>query len=997
MQVTEEVYYPLRNCYEFVCRGPVPVKGKGTMTTYKLLGKKAANMSPCVPPNYQNVMLPGIAMYQIPTGQMGQLGQRGSFADATLPRHMGTTSFFLPPPQEDENTNLYAMPRKYNSSYTPHASTLTHATPPGSMGHRRKFSGGQPPISYSDAMIGAKTGQLVSKMSSHSLQNAPVGMGEHRSVESPELPAIHYRKLYVKGAGSGSLNRQPVEDDEILDGEMNHYPAAAILTQSQINGRRPETEGEYSGRSSDEDDNIDEESESLAFSAPNNDRWKHSFGGGPSSTTCSPTTPSSMSPTQSTHTPLSDSIGVNLSQTSSLRTTPNTPPSPMKNIPQSPSHTHQPTVYLQRNPHGDTSSFLRDPHVIHASPGLGMPGTALTQIRENPMFACESTTEDESNSPPCLAGDEIYAVPRGDVQNGDYIPPSKKDWVQLNDIMTALGHPDQVISVSPFPTSSGASTPSSWRGPHFPPNMRHTGGYGRQRNVPITVPRGSHNNSMESGGSSSPPLMCDANLFNGYSIEDYMLPNTDDCSDKSTPLLAPRGGNMRHQDALSQGAKTSDSTPPITNRPFPEGGVLQKQHSLPDYSDSDLQMGKVAVDRYGTMPTSYSHHGGITHRQLSNGSAHSNHVPHRARDSVSSSKSSSSGSSSARSGPPSTRYSNGSPPPLPTPPISEHSLDNDSRRSSGSNLIGPLSVSEPVQREAVRQCLMNGEHDQNGAIHDHFSDEDDQDRQQLRPSESSAFSAVVPVVNGRPRDQRNKSLDDGWNPSICSENSQNGTTSQNGSSGDDRASGDTDSSHRKSGKGRVDAPPFQVKRRQKHNAPKRLCRSLDYIPSDLDDAMSNVSSRAESPLIPPLNQRQSTLNNHHQNNHPQQAQGSLMPPFPSLGHRPVNGVPFSPIALARRMIQADNISLSSVCSSEMSRSDPALNYDSAGSSAAYESEYDNYRPGMASDEDYFAPEPISDMDIDAFDDINVDSVTVSDSYGMDMPFAMKQQKKITDV
>ena len=55
--------------------------------------------------------------------------------------------------------------------------------------------------------------------------------------------------------------------------------------------------------------------------------------------------------------------------------------------------------------------------------------------------------------------------------------------------------------------------------------------------------------------------------------------------------------------------------------------------------------------------------------------------------------------------------------------------------------------------------------------------------------------------------------------------------------------------------------------------------------------------------------------------------------------------------------------------------------------STYESEYDNYRPGMASDEDYFVPEPISDMDIDMFDEVmNVDDVTVgeegmADTYG----------------
>ena len=88
---------------------------------------------------------------------------------------------------------------------------------------------------------------------------------------------------------------------------------------------------------------------------------------------------------------------------------------------------------------------------------------------------------------------------------------------------------------------------------------------------------------------------------------------------------------------------------------------------------------------------------------------------------------------------------------------------------------------------------------------------------------------------------------------------------------------------------------------------------------------------------------------------------------------------------------ADNISLSSIGSSEMSRSDPALNYDS--SSVAYESEYDNYRPGMASDEDYFIPEPISDVDLDLFDDINIDNVTISDTYSLDMPMSLLHSQK----
>ena len=39
-QVTEDVHWPLRNSYDFKCRGSVNIKGKGDMTTHFLLGKK---------------------------------------------------------------------------------------------------------------------------------------------------------------------------------------------------------------------------------------------------------------------------------------------------------------------------------------------------------------------------------------------------------------------------------------------------------------------------------------------------------------------------------------------------------------------------------------------------------------------------------------------------------------------------------------------------------------------------------------------------------------------------------------------------------------------------------------------------------------------------------------------------------------------------------------------------------------------------------------------
>ena len=159
--------------------------------------------------------------------------------------------------------------------------------------------------------------------------------------------------------------------------------------------------------------------------------------------------------------------------------------------------------------------------------------------------------------------------------------------------------------------------------------------------------------------------------------------------------------------------------------------------------------------------------------------------------------------------------------------------------------------------------------------------------------------------------------------------------------------------------------PYQVKRRQNYTIPPRHCRSLDYIPSDREDYVSsNQSSACGSP----------------KQKHQNPVHAYLMPFFSG-----------------RNAMGIESISVSSIASSsEMSKSDPALNLE-VGSSA-YESEYDNYRPGMLSDEDFFIPDPVSDMDIELFDDVNVDNVTVSDQYSIDLPpLPVFPKKKITDV
>ena len=146
----------------------------------------------------------------------------------------------------------------------------------------------------------------------------------------------------------------------------------------------------------------------------------------------------------------------------------------------------------------------------------------------------------------------------------------------------------------------------------------------------------------------------------------------------------------------------------------------------------------------------------------------------------------------------------------------------------------------------------------------------------------------------------------------------------------------------------VPAPSFRVRRSVGVTSLPRLCRSLENIASDVDDSAprSGTSSRADSPAAAaaaPPGRRRGAPDNHHQ----------LL------------------------LLHPDDVSLSSFdgTASELSRSDPALS-----SYGGETSEYDNYRPGMASDEDYFVPEPVSDVDIDLFDDVDIDDVEVSDTY-----------------
>ncbi|XP_076360780.1 uncharacterized protein LOC143252478 [Tachypleus tridentatus] len=68
----------------------------------------------------------------------------------------------------------------------------------------------------------------------------------------------------------------------------------------------------------------------------------------------------------------------------------------------------------------------------------------------------------------------------------------------------------------------------------------------------------------------------------------------------------------------------------------------------------------------------------------------------------------------------------------------------------------------------------------------------------------------------------------------------------------------------------------------------------------------------------------------------------------------------------------DDTSISSRASSRMFDSDQLLSIDSLN--IVYDSEYDNYRPGLISDDEFFHLDPISDLDPDYLDDASVENI-----------------------
>ena len=170
-------------------------------------------------------------------------------------------------------------------------------------------------------------------------------------------------------------------------------------------------------------------------------------------------------------------------------------------------------------------------------------------------------------------------------------------------------------------------------------------------------------------------------------------------------------------------------------------------------------------------------------------------------------------------------------------------------------------------------------------------------------------------------------------------------------------------------------PPQNLRDRWGHTDSPTRSKSLDRIAVEVSDELNSSSSLGES--SPKMLQRTSNkrdiaslcANGSSVGENQKQPGSGLF----QVKHLQKSKVRNNPMHLT---LAADRLSLSSF-NSEMSRSDPALSYES---SSAIESEYDNYRPGMASDEDYFAVEPVSDVEIDIFDEANVENVKVDEDY-----------------
>ena len=162
---------------------------------------------------------------------------------------------------------------------------------------------------------------------------------------------------------------------------------------------------------------------------------------------------------------------------------------------------------------------------------------------------------------------------------------------------------------------------------------------------------------------------------------------------------------------------------------------------------------------------------------------------------------------------------------------------------------------------------------------------------------------------------------------------------------------------------------FQVQRHVTHFPSPRYCRSLDYVPNDaevyVDSSNPNIDSTPDS-----KNQKQR--------------------------HSYILPLIFGKDTEFYSSHSDNDSVLSLASSSELCQSDFTVNVCGT-TPIAYESEYDNCRTGATSEDDCFAAKRFRDIENrHRCVDLNIDDLTVSDNFSLDVPM-YEFTKKVTDV
>ena len=912
---------------------------------------------------------------------------------------------------------------------------LNHPTPPGSLSRRRKNS---------DKDNVSKAAQLIKRLSN---PLAPQELAEISRTISPELPMVHYRNINM--TGSGSLGRKQYQHDEEQKQQqqplLQGNPQTNTLTQSQIlnsceRNRRNSRHG-VTGSNNGTPCSLSPGSPGFELEAgvlppglvsPTQSSLSRDSRTSPG-TSSGALPPSSRSEdllsqseedfigrkksTSSIGSLSQGSMGTPASPTSVSSFSPGSPLSDTRPFLSALDEAHQ---KLQRNNSAGQLSHHSNSGPIYDNHNPNKEINELNAIMKDLGFHTTNMMNNDHVVPAHVIAAQVSMPP---------LPPNGGN-----------GRRSQFKNGA-RPKSLSSNNPNNFNSPSY---LHHSGSspqilhHSTQR-VPIKTSPSSPASLMHLGYSNQ------NNLFNQPIPENPPERPPPPAELEGIYYGIPAVTRQTSGPAVFGFPSTGHSIPYRADSGVSRGSGLQKQRSLPESKDLSKKehhyQNAMSLTSYGTIPSPTSHGFGAKSKvqyipnipvngqepKRKDTPKLSNIPQHMVNNSASPAKNNSPTKLGSGKGGPSKSSSakkkkagGTSPPPLPPPPSENFLPPTPPVRKESSKLamVGPLSATSVQSHTAHITPSMNGvptspskEKPLHFSEHSAFTPVTPQGSPQRKPKKeetpstqkvashkhggnpaavaaaaaAATAASKIPKLNRSPatpsstksdsrllrqQDHKRKPVDFSVRGARGSYN-QSGRPPIGKQPTEPSTSESSDNDYhgamgiKRGPKYKPPAPPFQVKRRQRFNPPPRLSKSLDYIPSDIDDNASSMSSRAESPL------------------------GNK---FPILDPEA-----FMPISTLVKQL-ADNISISSMgsgMSSEMSRSDSNLNYDSG--SAAYESEYDNYRPGMASDEDYFVPEPISDVDIDMFDDINIDNVTISDTYSLDMPLAFLGPKKITDV